>query len=130
MLRTLLLLVGILVASTANAGSILKTEKLAKNVYALVGPITNRDANNLGNNANFGVIVTNQGVVLIDSGGTYKGAQMIHNKIKEITEQPVVLVINSGGQDHRWLGNNYFKSLGAKIIASEKAVIDHKARLQ
>jgi glyoxylase-like metal-dependent hydrolase (beta-lactamase superfamily II) len=40
-----------------------------------------------------------------------------------------VLVINSGGQDHRWLGNDYFKKKGAKVIASAAAVKDHKARL-
>ena len=39
-------------------------------------------------------------------------------------------VINSGGQDHRWLGNGYFKKIGAKIIASKNAVEDQKARTQ
>ena len=37
-------------------------------------------------------------------------------------------VINSGGQDHRWLGNGYWKSKGAQIIASQEAVDDHKDR--
>jgi glyoxylase-like metal-dependent hydrolase (beta-lactamase superfamily II) len=39
-------------------------------------------------------------------------------------------VINSGGQDHRWLGNGYFKKQGAQIIASAAAVSDQKARTQ
>jgi glyoxylase-like metal-dependent hydrolase (beta-lactamase superfamily II) len=37
-------------------------------------------------------------------------------------------VINTGGQDHRWLGNAYFEKQGAQIIASEAAVKDQKAR--
>ncbi len=81
-----------------------------------------------GNNANFGVVITEEGVVLIDSGGTYLGARMIDTAIREITDKPVTVVINTGGQDHRWLGNGYFKARGARIIASEKAVADQKAR--
>ena len=48
----------------------LKTHQLADNVYLLVGPLTNRTPGNLGNNANFGVVLTEVGVVLIDPGGT------------------------------------------------------------
>ncbi|MCG8067009.1 MAG: MBL fold metallo-hydrolase [Candidatus Thiodiazotropha taylori] len=129
MLRVIALLFAVVVSSASvQAGSVLKTEKLAENVYALIGPLTNRDPDNLGNNANFGVIVTDDGVVLIDSGATDKGARMIHAAIKEITDKAVKWVINSGGQDHRWMGNGYFKALGATIIASEKAVADQKAR--
>lgn len=119
------------VATTPSAAEpILKITPLAENVYALIGPTTNRTPENLGNNANFGVIVTRAGVVLIDSGASYKGAQMIHNAVQSITEQPIKVVINTGGQDHRWLGNSYFKALGAKIIAHEAAVLDQKSRLQ
>jgi glyoxylase-like metal-dependent hydrolase (beta-lactamase superfamily II) len=106
----------------------LEVQKITHNTYALVGEMTQRSPNNLGNNATFGVIVTKQGVVLIDSGGSEKGAVQIHQTIKSITNKPVIIVINSGGQDHRWLGNHYFKQLGAKIIASEAAVKDQRAR--
>jgi glyoxylase-like metal-dependent hydrolase (beta-lactamase superfamily II) len=128
-----LLLLGALVAASlygasSDAAQVLKTHKLADNAYALVGPLTNRDAENLGNNANFGFLVTTDGVVLIDPGGSYKGAQMIDAAIRKITDKPVTVVINTGGQDHRWLGNGYFKAQGARIIASEKAVADQKTR--
>jgi glyoxylase-like metal-dependent hydrolase (beta-lactamase superfamily II) len=114
--------------ASAGAEEVLKTHKLADNLHALVGPLTNRDAENLGNNATFGVLVTEAGVVLIDPGGSYKGAQMIDAVIRGITEKPVIMVINTGGQDHRWLGNGYFKAQGARIIACETAVADQKAR--
>lgn len=117
-----------LFAASVHADEILKTHKLTENVYALIGPLTNRDAQNLGNNANFGVVITDEGVVLIDPGGTYQGAQMIDAAVHKLTDKPVTLVINTGGQDHRWLGNGYFKAQGARIIASEKAVADQKAR--
>ena len=106
----------------------LSLKKVTENVWSIVGPLTNRDKINLGNNATFGFVVTDDGVVLIDSGGSLKGAKALHNVIKTVTDKPVRYVINSGGQDHRWFGNDYFSSLGAKIISSEAARNDHKAR--
>jgi glyoxylase-like metal-dependent hydrolase (beta-lactamase superfamily II) len=117
---------------TFNAQAVipLEVQQLAPNVYALVGEMEQRSDSNLANNATFGVIVTEAGVVLVDPGGSYLGARQIDETIKSITGKPVILVINSGGQDHRWLGNGYFKQKGAKVIAAEAAVADHKARLQ
>lgn len=114
----------------ATSESVLETVQLTDRVYGLIGPTTNRDQMNLGNNANFGVIVTDEGVVLIDPGANSQGAAMIHDAVRSISEQPIKWVINTGGQDHRWLGNGYFKALGARIIAHEKAVEDQKARFE
>ena len=108
----------------------LELQQITDSVYAIVGELGNRSATNLGNNATFGFVVTAEGVVLIDSGGSYKGARQIHQLIQTVTDIPVVKVVNTGGQDHRWLGNDYFKSQGAEIIASEAAVVDQKARHQ
>jgi len=133
-MKTLKLLLVLLVlappVSQAWADGELKLQKVTEDVYAIVGELGNRTADNLGNNATFGFVVTSAGVVLIDPGGTYQGAQKIDLVIKQVTDKPVVKVINSGGQDHRWLGNGYFKKQGAQIIASEAAVNDQKARTQ
>ena len=102
--------------------------QVTDDIWAVVGPKEQRDATNLANNATFGVVVTDQGVVLMDPGGSYRGALALHAVIREITDQPVTHVINTGGQDHRWLGNGYWKAQGATIIASEAAVADHRAR--
>ena len=53
---------------------------------------------------------------------------MIEAEIAQITDLPVKYVINTGGQDHRWLGNGYWQSKGAVVIASAAAVEDHQAR--
>jgi glyoxylase-like metal-dependent hydrolase (beta-lactamase superfamily II) len=112
------------------ANETLNINKVTDNVYAIVGELGNRSPENLGNNATFGLVLTSKDVVLIDSGGTYQGAKALHEVIKSITDRPVTLVINTGGQDHRWLGNGYFKAQGARIIASANAVEDQKARTQ
>jgi hypothetical protein len=39
-----------------------------------------------------------------------------------VTTQPIRWVINTGGQDHRWLGNGYFRAQGAELIAHASAV--------
>jgi glyoxylase-like metal-dependent hydrolase (beta-lactamase superfamily II) len=52
----------------------------------------------------------------------------LHAAIRTITDQPVVVVIDTGGQDHRWLGNSYWDAQGAQIVASAAAVEDQKAR--
>lgn len=114
----------------AHADPVLKVEQVSDRVYAIVGPYGNRSVENLGNNASFGLIVTEEGAILIDSGGSQRGAAAIHKAITGVTEQPVRIVINTGGQDHRWLGNAYFSERGARIISSRAAVDDQKARTQ
>ncbi len=129
--RSVLLLLGI-VASTgmlrAGQASKLEVQKLNERVYALVGQRGPMSKWNFGTNATFGVIVTDKGVVLIDPGASDKAARYIHAAIRKITDQPVVMVINTGSEDLRWLGNSYFRSQGARIITSHAALKDQKAR--
>ena len=113
-------------ASTAYAE--LRTVEVTPTVFALVGDKGQRSAENFANNATFGVIITDAGVVLVDAGGSYKGAEEIQAAIAKITDRPVKVVINTGGQDHRWLGNSYWAKQGARLIASEAAVEDLRAR--
>lgn len=121
-LRLFLLLFGS--AATAE----MTVTQVTDNSYALVGPIGNRDAENLGNNSTHGLVVTPQGAILIDAGGSYLGAQALHQVIRDVTDQPVKYVINTGGQDHRWMGNGYWKEHGAVVIASSDAVADQRDR--
>ncbi|HGG05425.1 MAG TPA: MBL fold metallo-hydrolase [Aliiroseovarius sp.] len=107
----------------------LTVQQVTDHAYAIIGPTSQRSPENLGNNATFGLIVTNDGAVLIDPGGSFKGAQALHEAIKTVTDQPVKAVINSGGQDHRWLGNGYWHDQGATIYASDAAVADQKDRV-
>lgn len=124
----LLIVASLMVVGLARANPLLEVQQVTDNVYAIVGELGNRSPENLGNNATFAFVVTDVGVVLVDSGGTAAGAAAIDAAIDTVTDQPVVKVINTGGQDHRWLGNSYFKAQGAEIIASKNAVIDQQAR--
>jgi glyoxylase-like metal-dependent hydrolase (beta-lactamase superfamily II) len=101
---------------------------VADGVYAYVGDIEGRTYENEGLNANIGLVVTPAGAVLIDSGATFQSARKIHEAAKKVTTQPIRWVINTGDQDHRWLGNGYFKSLGIETIAHADGEDDMKAR--
>lgn len=94
--------------------------KVTDGVYAFIGPLGQRSEENDGLNNNLGFIVTNKGVILIDSGASYLGARRIEKAISKVTNKPVKWVINTGSQDHRWLGNDYFAEKGAEIIAMQK----------
>ncbi|MHB1093161.1 MBL fold metallo-hydrolase [Thiobacillus sp.] len=118
-MRILLAPLLFLLALNANAAQAFqpKAEKVVDNVYALIGPLGQRSADNDGLNANFGFIVTPRGVILIDSGASLLGARKIEAAIARVTKQPVRWVVNTGSQDHRWLGNAYFAGRGAEVIA-------------
>ncbi|MDO8719844.1 MAG: MBL fold metallo-hydrolase [Polaromonas sp.] len=101
---------------------------VADGVYAYVGDTEGRTYENEGLNANIGLIVTPAGAVLIDSGASFQSAQKIHEAARKVTTQPIVWVINTGDQDHRWLGNGYFKTQGIASIAHAAAQADMTAR--
>ena len=97
-------------------------------VFAYIGDTEGRTYDNEGLNANIGLVVTPAGAVLIDSGATFQTARKIHEAARKVTTQPIQWVINTGGQDHRWLGNGYFKSQGIDTIAHAHAEADMRAR--
>lgn len=127
MIRTVIA-TALLVLPTVALADVLKVQPVTDDVWAIVGPLEQRSEVNLANNATFGLVVTPEGAVLMDPGGSWQGASMLHIAIRTVTDQPVVYVIDTGGQDHRWLGNGYWQAQGATVIASEAAVEDHRDR--
>lgn len=121
---------GLALAIAARAVQALEIafEPVAPGVYAYVGDTEGRTYDNEALNANLGLVVTSQGALLIDSGATRQTAQRIEQAARRVTSQPIRWVINTGGQDHRWLGNGYFRDQGAEIIAHANARADMLAR--
>lgn len=105
-----------------------KFQPVAPGVYAFIGEKAGRTYANEGLNANIGLVVTPAGALLIDSGASLKGAQQIQAAVRRVTDQPVKWVINTGGQDHRWLGNGHFIAQGAEVIAHANGKADMLAR--
>ena len=127
MIRALIITAALAGPACATAKA-LEVQLVTEGVWAIVGEKEQRSPENLANNATFGLVVTDEGAVLIDPGGSWKGAEALHAVIGSVTAQPVVYVINTGGQDHRWLGNGYWQAQGATVIASQAAVVDQRNR--
>jgi glyoxylase-like metal-dependent hydrolase (beta-lactamase superfamily II) len=92
-------------------------QPVAPGVYAHVGDTGGRTYENDAINANLGLVVTDAGALLIDSGASEQGARKVAAAVRRVTDQPIRWVINSGNQDQRWLGNGYFKAQGAELLA-------------
>lgn len=117
-----------LAAALSGQATEVAFKPVAPGVFAFIGETDGRTYANEGLNANMGLFETKDGAVLIDSGASFEGARQIAQAASEVTSQPIKWVINTGGQDHRWLGNGYFKAQGAQIIAHQDALADMKAR--
>lgn len=124
-LNTLFFAAVLLACASAQA---FENVRAADNVYALTGDLGQRSPANLGHNMTSGFIVTAAGVVVIDTGGSRANAEKIHAAIRKVTDKKIIYAINTGGQDHRWFGNDYFRRQGAKVIAAANTVKDMKTR--
>ena len=99
----------------------LQPVKVAPDVYVVVGDLAGQTYENEGLNSNLGFVVSDAGVLVINSGPSARAARALHAAIRKITAQPVQWVVNVNSQNHYWHGNGYFKSQGATILASKEA---------
>ncbi|OGQ68563.1 MAG: hypothetical protein A3F88_08470 [Deltaproteobacteria bacterium RIFCSPLOWO2_12_FULL_42_16] len=83
--------------------------KLSEGIYGFIGK---KGA------ANSGFVVTNEGVVVIDTQGPKDLALHLKKKIQEITDKPIVYVINTHYHGDHTFGNQYFNE--AKEIISHE----------
>src|SRR3569832_2427729 len=87
------LLIVLALMTTAAQAFQLKAERVVDNVYALIGPLGQRSDNNDGLNANFGFVVTPEGVILIDTETSHQNTEKNAATISEVTDKPVRWVI-------------------------------------
>lgn len=86
-------------------------------VFSAIGATAPATYDNAGHNNNLSFIVTGEGVVVVNAGGSYGLAAALHEEIKARTDQPVVAVFSENGQGHAMLGNGYWAEQGVPIIA-------------
>ena len=99
-----------------------KPVEVIPNVFSAIGATAPPTYENSGHNNNLSFVITTDGVVVINSGASVRLASALHEEIKNITDQPVKLVINENGQGHAILGNLYWSQLGVDILAHEDAI--------
>ncbi|MHA6263939.1 MBL fold metallo-hydrolase [Arenibacterium sp. CAU 1754] len=99
-----------------------KPVEVIPHVFSAIGATAPPRYENSGHNNNLSFIVTDEGVVVINGGASSRLAKALHDEIKAVTDQPVVLVINENGQGHAMLGNGYWRDQGVDILAHVDAV--------
>jgi glyoxylase-like metal-dependent hydrolase (beta-lactamase superfamily II) len=98
------------------------------NVWTAIGATQPSTYENAGHNNNLSFLITGEGVVVVNGGGSYLLAKALHDEIKKITDQPVVQIINENGQGHAMLGNSYWAELGVPILAHVDAAAEFDDR--
>jgi glyoxylase-like metal-dependent hydrolase (beta-lactamase superfamily II) len=94
-----------------------KPVEVIPHVWSAIGATAPPTYENTGHNNNLSFIVTGEGVVVINGGAAAILAAALHDEIKAITDQPVIMVINENAQGHAMLGNSYWADLGVPILA-------------
>jgi len=90
-------------------------------VWSAIGETGPGSYENSGHNNNLSFVITDDGVLVMNSGDNYLLAQSLHEEIKKLTKQPVKYVVLENSQGHAMLGSNYWQEQGAKIIAHKDA---------
>ncbi len=96
-------------------------EEVANGVYSAIGATQPYTYENSNHNNNLSFIVTTDGVLVFNAGGSYLVAKALHEEIKKITNQKVKYVVLENSQGHAILGSSYWKEQGAIIIAHVEA---------
>jgi cyclase len=94
-----------------------RTIRINDRVHVLLGPVQHANRLNQGYMINSTVIVGDQGVILVDSGGTDEVGRHIAAAVRKITDKPVTHVVNTHHHGDHYLGNVAFA--GATFISSE-----------
>jgi len=104
-----------------------KPVEVIPHVWSAIGATAPPKRANAGHNNNLSFIVTGEGVIVINGGACAKLAEALHTEIREITDEPVRLVINENGQGHAMLGNSYWADQGVPILAHTDAAEEFTA---
>jgi glyoxylase-like metal-dependent hydrolase (beta-lactamase superfamily II) len=118
----------LLVACPARAAHELRPEKVADGVYAFVADTGEISPGNRGNVGNSGFIVGPNGVVVVDTGTSYRHGKRMLSAIGRVTAKPVELVVVTHAAQEFVFGNAAFEERGVAILAHNETVALMKAR--
>ncbi len=81
-------------------------DSIAPSVYVMHGPNEEPSAANQGFMNNPGLIVSDNGVIIIDPGSSYLVGKQVLAEIRKITDKPILAVFNTHIHCDHWLGNH------------------------
>ncbi|MCV6609851.1 MAG: quinoprotein relay system zinc metallohydrolase 1 [Amphritea sp.] len=105
--------------SAVSAGPLsyeLNAEQVAPGTWVVQGKLEDFSSLNGGNIVNTGFIVTDDGVVVIDTGPSRRYGEALRKLISTLTDQPVRLVFNTHHHPDHFLGNQAFSDVGIQAL--------------
>ena len=122
------LALALLVACPVHAADELRPVRIADGVYAFIGDTGEISPANRGNVGNSGFIVGPTGVVVIDTGISYRHGRRMLAAIGRVTAKPVELVVVTHAMQEFLFGNAAFEERGVVILAHSETAALMKAR--
>lgn len=95
-------------------------QRVADGIYYHQGSHEEATPENLGAIANVGFIIGEDCVAVIDSGGSFREGELLHQAIRQQTSLPICYVINTHVHPDHILGNAAFKADHPKFVGHEK----------
>ncbi len=84
-------------------------EKVNQNVYIMHGPLSEPSAANHGFMNNPGLVVSDNGLIVIDPGSAYGVGKEVLTEIEKISDKPILAVFNTHIHGDHWLANQAVK---------------------
>lgn len=92
-------------------------QQLAPGVYAVIGASADPSSENRGAVANQGILIGDDGVILIDTGTSQLYAEDLIDAVRKLTPKPIVLAIDTHQHPAFIFGNGALASQGVPILA-------------
>lgn len=107
----------------ANIKALSLTE-VSDGVYVAYGMFGMPDKNNQGLISNSAIVIAEEGVVVFDSGGSQRVGELLVEKIRGLTDKPVIALFNSHAHGDHWLGNAAIRKAypEVRIYAHERSI--------
>lgn len=125
-----LLLAGLSLFSCIACAQILTPVRISENAFAFPGSDRGATPDSQIISGNAGFIVGPDGVVVIDTGLSYRNGERMIDAIARVTDRPVVLVIITHAVQEFVFGAGAFDKLGVPIGAHQATIALMKARCQ
>lgn len=90
--------------------------KITDKVFVIHGSTDIPNKKNLGFMNNPGFVLTKKGVVIIDPGASHKIGKRVLDKIRAVTQDPVLAIFNTHAHGDHWLANGIIKQAFPKVI--------------
>ena len=99
----------------------LEPVRVAEDVYAFIGASEEPSPANGGFTGNAGFIVGTDGIVVIDTGSSYRIGREMLAAMRRVSDKPVVLVVNTHAVQEFLFGNAAFVHSGTSLLTHRRS---------